>query len=216
MPQSRRWTRRTARFCKESTGPESSEDEFGILVDDRCIDTGVFQQRYLVHELVFACSPSPPLRPRVSHTILTEADWCSTRAVARSPNHPDRGHRFASVLALTRNQDTVNKYARMIKVSRHNTFLNHPAAVSLKHGTRTQWTIVRPWKRKRSWTADALCRLESSLTSQYDSELGLGLPEALIPRDEESSFFPTGHACRRIFCADQIGFACEEFQRQNA
>ena len=41
-----------------------------------------------------------------------------------SPSHPDRGDRFSSVLSLTRNQDTVlrNKYARMIKVSRHNTF----------------------------------------------------------------------------------------------
>ena len=28
--------------------------------------------------------------------------------------------------------------------------------------------------------------------------------------------FPTGQACKGIFCADQIGFACEEFQRQNA
>ena len=97
-----------ARFYKEATGPESSEDEFGILVDDRCIDTGVFQPRYLVHELVFACSPPPPPRPGVSHTILT-------RLVLRSCSGP-----FSSVLALTRNQDTAlrNKYARMLEVSR--------------------------------------------------------------------------------------------------
>ena len=73
-----------ARFYKEATGPESSEDALGMLVDDRCIDAGVFQPCFFVHELVFACSPPPPLpRSRVSHTILTEADWCSTRAVAR-------------------------------------------------------------------------------------------------------------------------------------
>ena len=42
-----------ARFYKETTGPERLDDEFGILGDDRCIDTGVFQPRYLV----FACSP---------------------------------------------------------------------------------------------------------------------------------------------------------------
>ena len=40
----------------------------------------VFQPRYHLHELVFACSPLPP---RSSHTILTQADWCSIRAVAR-------------------------------------------------------------------------------------------------------------------------------------
>ena len=43
------------------------------------------------------------------------------------------------------------------------------------------------WKRKRRWTADALCRLDSSLTPRYDSELDLGSPAALILRDEESS-----------------------------
>ena len=90
-----------------------SEDEFGILVDDRCIDTGAFQPRYLVHELVFACSPPPPPRPRVSHTILTQADWCSTRAVAR-----------CELGLLPVIQVFGNKCARMIKVSRHNTFLS--------------------------------------------------------------------------------------------
>ena len=33
----------------------------------------------------------------------------------------------------------------------------------------------------------ALCRLDPSLTPQYGSVLDLGSPEALIPRDEESS-----------------------------
>ena len=77
-----------ARFYKEATGPERPEDEFGILEDDRFTDTGVFQPRYLV--LVFACSPPPPPRPRVSHTILTRADRCSTRAVARCRAMPTR------------------------------------------------------------------------------------------------------------------------------
>ena len=44
-----------------------------------------------------------------------------------------------------------------------------------------------PRKRKKCWSADALCRLDSSLTPQYDSAPGLGSPETLIPRDEESS-----------------------------
>ena len=116
VPQPRRWTRRTVPqlpSARRATGPESPGDEFGILEDDRCIDTGGFQPRYLVHGLVFACSLPPPPRSRVSHTFLTQADWCSTRAVARCeyvrplPGHPDRGDRFSSVLALTRNQDTV-------------------------------------------------------------------------------------------------------------
>ena len=46
------WT--PPRFFKAATWSESSGDELGILEDDRCIDTGVFQRRYLVHELVFA------------------------------------------------------------------------------------------------------------------------------------------------------------------
>ena len=66
------------RFFKGVTEGESSGDEFGILEDDRCIDTGVFQRRYLVHELVFACS-----HLQTSHTILTQADWCAVLAVAR-------------------------------------------------------------------------------------------------------------------------------------
>ena len=51
------WTQ--PRFPKVTTGSGSSGDEFGVLEDDQCTDTDVFQQRYLVHELVFACSPFP-------------------------------------------------------------------------------------------------------------------------------------------------------------
>ena len=71
-------------FFKVATGSESSGDEFGVLEDERCIDTGVFQRRYLVHELVFACSPPPsgPLR------------------AGPPPSHPERGDRSPSVLAL--------------------------------------------------------------------------------------------------------------------
>ena len=49
------------RFFKAATESESSEDAFGILEDDRCIDTGVFRRRYLVHE----CSPPPPPRLQI-------------------------------------------------------------------------------------------------------------------------------------------------------
>ena len=49
------------------------------------------------------------------------------------------------------------------------------------------WVPSMPWKRKKCCTADALCRLDPSLTTQHDSEQDLGSPETLIPRDEESS-----------------------------
>ena len=62
---------------------ESSDDEFEILEDERCIDTSVFQNRYLLHELVLACSHPPPLRPHIIFTILTQSDWCAMRTVAK-------------------------------------------------------------------------------------------------------------------------------------
>ena len=31
----------------------------------------------------FRLAAPPPPRPQISHTILTQADWCATRAVAR-------------------------------------------------------------------------------------------------------------------------------------
>ena len=85
-----------------------------------------------------------------------------------------------------------------------------------------------PWTRKRCWTADALCRLDSSLTPQVRQRTGS--PEALIPRVEESSeedrpFRPRfllqeiifAHSLYRgIFCADQTDFAYEDFRGQNA
>ena len=60
-----------------AAGVESSDNEFGILEYDRCTDTG-----HLLHELVFACSNSPPRQPQNSFTILTQADWCASRIVA--------------------------------------------------------------------------------------------------------------------------------------
>ena len=63
--------RSTAGHRPSSSRQRQKEIEFGILEDDRCIDTGIFQRRYLVHELVFACSPPPPPRFQISHTILT-------------------------------------------------------------------------------------------------------------------------------------------------
>ena len=68
-----------------------------------------------------------------------------------------------------------------------------PSALSSRF-TQTRYSAIScfrepdmPWKRKRCWTAGALCRLDSSFTPEYDSEQDLGSPEALIPRGEEAS-----------------------------
>ena len=63
------------RFIKLAVGMEESVDEFRTLEDERCIDKGVFPNRSLLHELVFACDDIPP-RPRISFTLLTQSDWC--------------------------------------------------------------------------------------------------------------------------------------------
>ena len=75
--------RMLARFFKKAVGSERSDDEFGILEYERRIDTGVFQERYFLDELVFACSHPLPRQPQISFTILTQADWCAVRTVAR-------------------------------------------------------------------------------------------------------------------------------------
>ena len=69
------------RFFKAATKSESSGEEFGVLEDDWY--SGILKRRYLVHELMFACSPLPPPRLQISHTIVTQAGWCVVRAVAR-------------------------------------------------------------------------------------------------------------------------------------
>ena len=60
---------RTVRFTKMAVGMESSDDEFGILEDERCIGT--------------ACCHPPPLRSHFSFTILTQTDWCALRTVCQ-------------------------------------------------------------------------------------------------------------------------------------
>ena len=73
------------------------------------------------------------------------------------------------------------------------------------------WVPTMPWKRKKCWTADALCPLDPSLTPQYDSELGLGSPEALIPRDEEPR--EEDIPFDRDTCLQEILFAHSTYKR---
>ena len=65
-----------------AVGMESSDDEFGILAAEPCLDKGVFQNGYLMHDLAFACNDIPPL-PHVSFIILKPSEWCAFWTVAR-------------------------------------------------------------------------------------------------------------------------------------
>ena len=94
--------RAPARFFKVATAPERSGDDFGILEDSRCIDTRIFQQRYLLHELVSACSELPAQHIEVSCTILSQLDWCAVRAVARCECASESWSRGADVLVRMR------------------------------------------------------------------------------------------------------------------
>ena len=68
-----------ARFFKQAAGPESSSDELGILEDDRCIDTEVFQKRYL--RVGVCLQPIPPQQPRISYTIRNQTDCCAVHGI---------------------------------------------------------------------------------------------------------------------------------------
>ena len=165
-------------------------------MDDRCIDTGAFQPRCLVHELVFACSPPPAAalqgQPFYSDSSRLVLHPCSgPMRIGPSPGHPDRCDRLSSVLALTHDQDTVlrNKYARMKQSNCHNTFLS------------PQQPSPSSTKPCRSEPADLCHAMENQdvLDGRYTMPLGLQfhsavrqrtesrLSGALIPGDEESS-----------------------------
>ena len=62
-------------FFKVATGSESSGDEFGVLEDDRCIDTGRARVVFRLQPAPAAALPDQPYN--------TQAMWCAIRAVAR-------------------------------------------------------------------------------------------------------------------------------------
>ena len=66
-----------------AAGMESSDDEFGILQDERCTDTGRFQERYLLHELVQQPSAAAATRqPR--HLASSRLERFEDRGPVRS------------------------------------------------------------------------------------------------------------------------------------
>ena len=81
-PPSMDGARRTPpRFFKEATEGESSGDEFGILEDDRCIDTGISS---VAISCTSWCSPAAHSRRcALRSAILTQDEWCAVGAVAR-------------------------------------------------------------------------------------------------------------------------------------
>ena len=114
----------------------ATEGESSILEDDRCIDTGIFQCRYLVHELVFACSPPPPLRPPDqphhpdSGRLVCRSRSGSLRA-GTPPSHHDRGVGIPSVLALIGARDAVLGLRRFRRENKCACAVVGPLATSL-------------------------------------------------------------------------------------
>ena len=155
-----------------------------------------------------AAPPDQPYHPDSSRLVCCLRS-VPVRA-GTPPSHPDPGVRNPSVLALIRAFDAVVRctlgFARRpligVKVlvlplgdskdktwvcARRTVFCLPPSVLSSRFSQARCSAVlcllvpIMPWKRKRCWTADALCPLDSSVTPQYDSELDLGSPEALIP-----------------------------------
>ena len=139
---------------------------------------------------------------QIIHTILTQANRCAVRAVARCEQGllpvittVDSGSRVfwhcselgKPYLARGDSQDKTSARVgwSVLWLSPRNLCSPFPQA---RYTTVVRfWVPTMPWrKKKKCWSADASGRLDLSLTPQYGSEQDLGSPEALIPRDEES------------------------------
>ena len=71
--------------------PEEDGDEYGTLEDERGADDGLFQERLLLQERIFAHCEYLPRRV-LQGPLLDKADWCALRTVAC------RGSALVSVL----------------------------------------------------------------------------------------------------------------------
>ena len=238
------WT--PARFLKVATGPESSGDEFGILEDDRCIDTGVYQQRYLSHELVYHPDSSRLVRRPDSSSVRAGSPLGrqhhgngDTRDLVRTAVRelPSNKLFLAKQQAISSHSDQMPwkrrrswlafllPQSRLALPERHRPARTHSWSFSLIRGAAAAGTAAqgsaprragpcRPafqairacarvlqsgmrsphwvpssrlsqgstlftsscslfqmsWKRKRSWTADALCRLDTDCVPMGDRE----------------------------------------------
>ena len=77
------WMRRTAPVCRDR---QEGRARGTNLRSWRTTDASTFESSSaatLCTSLVFACSPLPPPRFHIRHTVLARADWCAVRAVAR-------------------------------------------------------------------------------------------------------------------------------------
>ena len=134
VPQSRRWTRRTVSQLASTRRQldQKARQTSGILVEDRSIDTGVFQPRYLVHELVFACSPPPAAAPQ------GQPSYPDSRRIGSQSSRP---WRQVFECSGTNSKSGHGAHAQLCahEGSQSSQHVSQPtAAVSLKHGTQTQ------------------------------------------------------------------------------
>ena len=172
------WT--PARFFKVATGLESSGDEVGILEDDRCIDTGVFQQSHFLHKLGIACSPHPVASPTdQQHRCVPSRLVCrlvsgSVRA-GSPPGSPHCGNGNAGVLVRS---------VVVLKCGRTSCFYRGSTLIL---ATRTGGPMS--WKR-RSWTADTV----GSLAARE-----LGVPRCDVPCIQDKEFQPRSLVQELIF-----------------
>ena len=137
------------------------------------------------------------------------------------PSHHDRGDKRPSVLALigawdarlacgdSEDKTSVRAWWLVLWLSPSVFSSRFPQA--RYSSVVCLWVSIMPWKRKKCWTAETLCRLDASFSLQYDSELDLGSPEAPVPRDEESTkenrpFLPR-------FLLQEIIFAHSPYER---
>ena len=113
-------------------------------------NTGVFQQRHLVHELVLACSPRPSPRPQIKYTTLSQADWCAIRAVARCE---------LGLLPVLQILHTAGTGARVFWWGRWCQRRGRTSCFcqGSKFLSATRAGVQMPWKRRRSSTADIVC-----------------------------------------------------------
>ena len=135
--------RKTAlRFFKAATEAESSGDEFGILEDDRCIDTGIFQRRYRAR--IGVClwpAPTAAIPDQLHHPDSSRLACRSRSGPLRAgtpPSHHDRGVGISSVLALigARDGDSEDKNKCACAVVGLGYLPQSRAAVLLKPDTR--------------------------------------------------------------------------------
>ena len=77
---------RAAMVRPNTSNSERREDEHDLWEDERRADDGPFQERFLLHEVIFAHCKFLP-RPTIQVNLMSRADWCALRGL-RAANVP--------------------------------------------------------------------------------------------------------------------------------